>query len=102
MAHTQGPWFVHRKPGFSRLFIGSDSYDVAELCHAGFESAEYSNAALIAAAPELLAALKRLLSLMPGQVWNEMAVHATGGPDEVNQAADMAAAAISKAEGRAT
>jgi hypothetical protein len=57
--HTPGPWVAYRKQGFSNSFIGSPSYDVAEVTHAGGNGE--ANEKLIAEAPELLAALKELV-----------------------------------------
>lgn len=58
--HTPGPWGSFKRPGFSRLLILSDTYDIAETCHAGDEDVEAANAALIASAPSMLRALKDL------------------------------------------
>ena len=77
---------------------GSRTEIVAEVCAAD-NGTDEADARLFAAAPELLAALKGMMSLSLG-VWDEMACHARGGPDEVNQVADDAHAAINKAEGR--
>lgn len=51
---TPGDWFVYQKSGYTRLFVGSDTHDICEMNHAGDEAREDANAALIAAAPELL------------------------------------------------
>ena len=104
MTHTPGPWSVHNKPGFSRLFIASDTYDVAEMCHAGDEEREAANARLIAAAPELLRACKLFLR---EYTRNDGAVlcyccdpHFEPSPGETKCDICVFVAAIAKAEGR--
>lgn len=64
-SHTQGPWFINGPyAGDSDLFIrtnmGGEGFDIANLnCD---ETGDYkANAKLIAAAPELLAALQLVL-----------------------------------------
>lgn len=59
-AHSPGSWHVIRVPGNSRLVIHSEHYDIAETKHAGDAEREAANAQLIAAAPDLLAALTAL------------------------------------------
>ena len=111
VGHTPGPWSVqgeeccfHLGNRFAITTEGMDegepwSVTIAEVWP-GENDSDRHDANLIAAAPELLAALKEMMSL-PG-VWDEMACEARGGPDEVNQVADNAQAAINKAEGRNT
>lgn len=61
LSHTVGPWYVANKPGFSNLFVYSDTYDIAEVLHAGNNHRQEANARLIAAAPELLEALQGMV-----------------------------------------
>lgn len=96
--HTPGPW-RHHSPAGSQHSIGgyvnaSDDRQQPAICHvmgSEFSSAEtQANAALIAAAPELLAAASALISLL---------MHPSLEADEtIPEIADMQAA-IKKAEG---
>lgn len=89
MKPTPGPWKVDNRSK-SELRVITDYPDetfIADLCLSGAPEDEIeqvrANARLIAAAPELLAALKQLVN------------------DNLNQAnCDIAEAAIAKAEGR--
>lgn len=65
--YTPGPWWQYKKPGFSRVFIGSDKLDVAEMNHAGGEESESANAALVAEAPALLESCMQLLSIVEAE-----------------------------------
>lgn len=85
MTHTPGPWHVVKIPGESRLRVHAETYDVADICHAG--GADDANARLIAAAPDMLAACKDFLE----------ACHK--GKD-LKPAMAQARKAIEKAEGR--
>ncbi len=87
MTHTPGPWWPYRKQGYSNLFIGSGTHDVAEATHAGGEEHRQANAQLIAAAPELLAALNYMVENAEADGWSELML-------------SDAKAAIAKAEGR--
>ena len=63
--HTPGPWRIHRLEGDFEVFWydgeeGVDSYTYVA------KARQYDNARLIAAAPGLLAALKRTLSMAIG------------------------------------
>ena len=91
--HTPGPWQLHKSD--DTLVIGTDGREVAEACGDYTEEAEWprmeANARLIAAAPELLAALKRAEShfgMLPS------------GMDEPGSVMAEIRAAIAKAEGR--
>ena len=108
--HTPGPWDV--EPKGSRHFVdGADGLTVAYLDRAGVrERAEIeANARLIAAAPELLAALESIAAIVP-DVMSKQAedgfryhtaedayrVHLAG---LINQARNQARAAIARATG---
>lgn len=96
-SHTPGPWEVGQHPATSRGWIvrpvlfGSRTTRLP--LHEGGHTIlkNEADAHLIAAAPDLLAALKVVLSLFGG-----------ADPDDVegNEALDAAVAAISKAEGK--
>jgi len=101
--HTPGPWTSDEIDGQFRIYGGifpgakRATVDVADVW--GIEKAEdqqIANAALICAAPDLLAALKRLS--FAAQISG-----GTAGRDEALVAAiDQAAAAISRATGADT
>jgi len=88
--HTPGPWLWTGQYGRSNLF-GADSelvlFEVGGLYCKG-------DALLIAAAPDMLEALKALRS----QCWGGCSC--TDPSEEENAAWDLAEAAIAKAEGR--
>jgi hypothetical protein len=90
--HTPGPWHIGMKPG--PMIYGSDSSQVADLRGDLLDRGEaQANAALIAAAPDLLAALQWLLQHDPDGDG--------GAPDykELRHICDTARAAIAKATG---
>ncbi len=103
--HTPGPWYQfgcgvtdenpkHVKPGTPLNLIAATGDD----CDPGDESQQIANARLIAAAPELLAALNDALPLLEG--FEDADMHED---DEVPIVAPVLAkvrAAIAKAEGR--
>ena len=90
--HTPGPWHIGMKPG--PMIYGSDSSQVADLRGDLLDRGEaQANAALIAAAPEMLTALCALLAAID-----------CGGHEEVVDASNplcvkSARAAIAKATG---
>jgi hypothetical protein len=91
MKHTPGPWSLckHEKDRTAPEFyavVEQEGCIVAEAHHAGLEWEEYeANALLLAAAPDLLQALKHIMNNAPAPV---------GG------AKLMAERAIAKAEGK--
>lgn len=89
MAHTPGPWTARQCDG-QILLNGSNCYEVREVFNpqGGFNPEDIL---LMAAAPELLRELKRLLPL-----WEE----AIGYEDDYMDMGDAARAAIAEAEGR--
>lgn len=99
MSHTPGPWEVRNHPDFGNLLVVV-SPDYRKTCDANHVVCELRpwqrpdpdpNARLIAAAPELLRELKRLLAM-----WEE----AIGYEPDYMDMGDAARAAINKAEGR--
>lgn len=87
--HSSGPWNVHTlRAGHETLIVSADGLGVAALANkrGNFTPAEFeANARLIAAAPELLEALKRLVT--------------TNEPSHVGHALEKARVAILKATG---
>ncbi len=87
--HTAGPWRIGMKPG--PMIYGPHGEQVADLRAAMVPTAEgNADARLIAAAPELLAALQAFAALYSGDSYT---------PDEWNAAVRAARAAIRKATG---
>jgi len=71
--HTSGPWFIMGGDGFGNIQISGAPFDSEHndpLWHAvttgPTDEERNANAALICAAPELLAALEELLPLLTG------------------------------------
>lgn len=101
LKHTDGPWYVgeddaldcpdHANSGLALVDTGrSNDWPIARLC-------EWNNAYLIAAAPDLLDALKAMLSeFEPGQLPDAEEAYA---PQQL-KAIEMARAAIEKAENK--
>lgn len=103
--HTPGPWTRGEDSPISHpsWIIGAPGAPVAECCHYGLDPRDYeANATLIAAAPELLAALESCLAELAGY---EMMLFEDGGHDddcaEYHAVMDKAQAAIAKATGGA-
>ena len=82
--HTQGPWAASKWPSGGSI-VRQDREGRAHLiCHvASSDQNDVGNAALIAAAPDLLAALKQIMAIHP--VYGDVA--------------DIAEPAIAKAKG---
>ena len=65
--HTSGPWHLGRRAGNPAIY-GKDGTEVAEILH-GLTDEWRENARLIAAAPDLLAALESLaVGLSPASI----------------------------------
>jgi hypothetical protein len=95
--HTPGPWTDDGHDGRDSLIIHSQWGEVARVGANGDTSQRDANARLIAAAPELLAALKRAEEEL-----NRMQSCLTGRDQEIGwQECLSARAAISKATGQA-
>lgn len=97
--HTPGPWHANRKRAhqdFIEVIHNNDAKGAASLvlarvtCRRGWWDEQHANASLIAAAPELLAALCRAIDA------------GIGSDGDYPSAADEARAAIAKATGSAT
>lgn len=72
MKHTPGPWFL--KGSYVRAAIpgalmgdGPKDFNIA-IVYEGYEGDRAANARLVAAAPDLLAALEGLLYLLPREI----------------------------------
>ena len=95
--HTPGPWRVVNKPRLSSLEVYAGDTAICELWRRADRAAEHATAQLIAAAPDLLEALKAI---------NEAACYVTE-EDPSNQRMGLlligtiARDVIAKAEGRA-
>ena len=94
--HTPGPWkavgltVCQVPPGGREIIFGAHN------TRSGDKDERQANARLIAAAPELLEALREFVSLMPSA--EGLGGHAPIGAFQI--VADLARAAIAKAEGR--
>lgn len=60
MSHTPGPWFAIEDGVYSQPVFDASDIEEAFLCETG---CHFDNARLMAAAPELLAALKGMLEV---------------------------------------
>jgi hypothetical protein len=89
VSHTPGPW--HVRQGSDCLHVVSDDTTMHTGC-ISFAGNGHANARLIAAAPEMLAALKLIES-----VYRQNAVADVSEPSSV---LDAVQAAIAKADGR--
>jgi hypothetical protein len=105
--HTPGPWET-RWPKFDCVIVGQQDLSLARVYFDGRNDAEAeANANLIAAAPDLLEALKGLYELVPDCDGDylldgnkgEFALKAIRVPG-IGDACRQARAAIAKAEGR--
>lgn len=89
--HTKGPWRVAGANVKSESDIGihGKDYIICDMCRDGYDDSEQmANAALIAAAPELLVAVQRCLNYIEG---------AEAESGQTLQCGDLARAAIQKA-----
>ncbi len=115
VAHTPGPWHRDRESGV-RCDVRSESGRKIALCWglstsraAQANSASYraecdANARLIAAAPELLEALRQLeMAVLHNGDWDDGCFYHNGtSAPELQRPLDDARAAIAKVEGRQT
>jgi hypothetical protein len=84
--HTPGPWHAGTDEDAHMIYDASCNVVGESWREFGEEEAEKANAILMAAAPDLLAALKELL--------------AAASDEAVGMASEMAQTAIAKAEGQ--
>jgi hypothetical protein len=101
-AHTPGPWHVERDGDETMVWSGRTEqqaqWAIADVCGTasgivGLRLGEgIANARLIAAAPDLLAALKAIAAIQYNRLDAEQG--------ELSQHVEIAKAAIAKAEGR--
>jgi hypothetical protein len=89
--HTPGPWTV--KKGHNMSIIGSNGEPVG-FCGFGFGIDDVANATLIAAAPEMYAALQAIVYTFTGEQANYTRKF-------LGNAGALALTALAKAEGRA-
>lgn len=90
--HTPGPWRIVNSPRSSSLEVYAGDTAICELWRRADRAAEHATAKLIAAAPDLLAALKALMPILDND-GPLVAAYADIGP--------LVRAAIAKAEGTA-
>jgi exonuclease III len=99
--HTPGPWkaITHEATGGGDyILILAGSWDIAHNRHSARDwEEEKANSRLIAAAPELLEALKACLELLDANA--EPEYDDTSHEIAISPAREMARAAIAKAEG---
>lgn len=98
MNHTAGPWYATTRQGSWDWVVARDAKnEICQMFHDGSELNETgeANARLIAAAPELLDALREMVEVMS---FPRSHAARTGRTAEVVSL--QAAAAIAKAEGR--
>jgi len=94
--HTPGPWRIrHGKTGQKKI-VGSAEVPIASMNTNWTGPTQSSNANLIAAAPNLLAACKRQIANI--ERWLETGVPASA--EESKSIYDQMVAAVAKAEGR--
>lgn len=99
-SHTPGPWKIHFTSNqFDTAISGHEDVLIARVVRQDVQcdgsrsiSTEQANAALIASAPELLAALEFLLEEMPSP-------NGDFGHDSLTDAINRALSAIAKAKG---
>lgn len=95
-AHTPGPWnAVNNDAGTALEIWDDDGQMIANVQPQDPPAVEHANAALIAAAPDLLAALREFTD-----VWDSGRSFASIDVDDIEAMRRRARAAIAKAEGR--
>lgn len=75
MSHTKGPWQVYNVNYQFVVASAPSTLDICKIKQQASQDIEYANARLIAAAPELLAALKDILPVF--MLWVPMATDLT-------------------------
>jgi hypothetical protein len=96
--HTQGPWHLGKRGGNPAIY-GKDGTEVAEILH-GLTPEWRANARLIAAAPEMLAALESIsIGLSPASVELQMELQMETLADLCRVCREIAENALAKAKG---
>jgi hypothetical protein len=95
MTHTPGPWRVeisNKSPSLN--IVGANNYPIGRIpCTPSICSDDEANARLIAAAPDLLSALRDMTDMF------EHHINGLLGPDDAAARWDNARAAVAKATG---
>lgn len=86
MAHTPGPWSAELARAASLVVVNSEAARIAEIpmwatTDPEIHAERFANARLIAAAPELLAALEALIKCADEQA-EQLALEFGAGPEE--------------------
>jgi hypothetical protein len=95
LKHTPGPWSIRQESVWS---VGTD-HEMTALVYGCTDEEEEANAHLIAAAPDLLGALKAMVDKFDSEIHNEY--DGTGMLEDRLSEANFARRIIAKAEGRA-
>jgi len=112
--HTPGPWRLINEPNSSNVLVCGSPSHIATVAVGGAIDAptDHANARLIAAAPELLAALHDLIEAADSMRAtfgcirgdtpedSDMFIHEEWAEDFLKERADAALAAIAKATGK--
>jgi hypothetical protein len=110
MTHTPGPWEIEQI-GVATTINGNGGIVAEVYSDTGNQQEEDANARLIAAAPDMLEALKALEEVSQQLAWvshlasvperrNEYLAEASKADEMNDRAVDMRRAAIAKAEGK--
>lgn len=97
--HTPGPWAYRVDPDLDDNITGPNAEQIARV-YATDTEAGMANAALIAAAPELLEALKAVLPHLNGKRVNMPGGLPKASYEKLDDLIGRTVAAIAKAEGR--
>lgn len=92
--HTPGPWFAEYGAAHNVIFSDQGIACIATIHH-GVDPSSDANARLIASAPELLAALERLVNVTP----IDCDYHGLPIDKQLDAALTLAESAIAKAKG---
>src|SRR5687768_14796012 len=102
LKHTEGPWMMQPYGGFFKIIANGDTLMLPGVCisipsdnHPKLPEA-FANAHLIAAAPELLEAIKRVVPWLGKMIVDGHHLEAVA-PNDAIRSLQMAEAAISKA-----
>lgn len=93
--HTPGPWIVYKSGVWSPPKMRGEQINIIANCNTqNLDGCDLANATLIAAAPELLEALKAIVKEYVNDLWN--CVDPSISQDNI----EKAKLAIAKAEGK--